>query len=120
MIKLKKPATTTMNKAILLIGVLLLFFHCVFGQKHPFDKYWEISSSQSIIWDLRKPNVFPHGDNIEMSGKNVSAIIHYDLNKNKEVQIKREIVYPQLTTNENESKKYRAYHKVSYADEIEP
>jgi len=94
--------------------------HFIMAQNQLNNKYWKISSSQSIVWHLNKPNVYPHGDNIEMSGKKISAIIYYDVNKDKEVKINREIIYPQLRTKEDDSKKYRAYYKLTYSDEIEP
>lgn len=107
------------KKASLLIILLLnLFFLKSYAQK--IDKYWKISSSKSIVWNVNKTESFPHGDNIEMSGKKVSAIIYYDVNKDKELSLKREIIYPQLRTIEEDWKKYRAYYKKIYADEIEP
>ena len=108
------------NTRKIIIGAILLFTYSVIGQNKFIDKYWEIGSLQSIIWDLNKPNSYPHGDNIEMSGKKVSAIIYYNINKNKEVEINREIIYPQLRTNENGSRKYRAYNKLTYSDEVIP
>ena len=108
-----------MNKKYFIIGIILLFTHFVIGQNQPIDKYWQNNSSHSIIWNLNKTN-YPHEDNIEMSGKKVSAIIYYDVNKDKEIKINREIIYPQLRTIEDDWKKYRAYHKLHYSNEIEP
>lgn len=109
-----------MNKKIFIQAIILLFTHYVMGKNQPIDKYWEITSSQSIVWKLDKPHDYPHEDNIELSGKKVSAIIYYEVNEKKEVQINREIIYPQLRTNEPEGKKYRAYRKLNYSTEIEP
>jgi len=109
-----------MNKKYFILGTVLLFTTYVMGENKPFDKYWEITSSQSIVWKLNKPYSYPHEDNIEMSGKKVSAIIYYKINENKELEINREIIYPQLRTNEPESKKYRAYRRLTYSSEIEP
>lgn len=108
-----------MNKKYFIIGIILLFTHFVIGQNQSIDKYWQNNSSHGIIWNLNKTN-YPHEDNIEMSGKKVSAIIYYDVNKDKEVKINREIIYPQLRTIEDDWKKYRAYHKLTYSNEIEP
>lgn len=109
-----------MNKRNFIVGAVLLFTLSVMGQDKPFEKFWELASSQSIVWKLNKPNSFPHEDNIEMSGKKVSAIIYYKINENKELEINREIIYPQLRTNEPDSKKYRAYRRLTYSSEIEP
>lgn len=109
-----------MYKRILVVGTVLLFTLYAMGQNKPFEKYWEIASSQSIVWKLDKPNSYPHEDNIEMSGKKVSAIIYYKINENKELEINRQIIYPQLRTNEPESKKYRAYRRLTYSSEMDP
>lgn len=111
---------TMVKKKFSLLIILILSTHFLMGQKQTIEKHWEISSSKSIIWNLNKPNTYPHGDNIEMSGKKVSAIIYYDVNEDKELSIHREIIYPQLRTNEEGWKKYRAYYKQAYSDEIEP
>ncbi|WBL24215.1 six-hairpin glycosidase-like protein [Zunongwangia sp. HGR-M22] len=107
-------------KNFFLIKTILLLSYSLLGQNQSIDKYWEISSSQSIVWKLDKDHSYPHEDNIEMSGKKVSAIIYYKTNEHKEVEINREIIYPQLRTIEEGWKKYRAYHRLNYADEIEP
>lgn len=109
-----------LNKKTRLTIIFFLFAHIVMGQNQTIDKFWEISSSQSIVWNLNKPYAYPHEDNIEMSGKKVSAIIYYKINENKEVEINREIIYPQLRTIETDWKKYRAYRKLTYSSEIEP
>ncbi|WP_321288777.1 hypothetical protein [uncultured Sunxiuqinia sp.] len=111
---------TMISKKFSLIIAILLNTYFLMGQTQPIDTYWEISSSQSIVWDLNKPNVYPHGDNIEMSGKKVSAIIYYDVNKDRELKLNREIIYPQLRTIEDDWKKYRAYYKQTYSDEVDP
>ena len=115
-----KYCLAIMKMKISLLILLLLNSFFLLGQDLKFDQYWDISSSKSIVWNVHKTDSYPHGDNIEMSGKKVSAIIYYDVNKDKELSIKREIIYPQLRTFEEDWKKYRAYHKQTYAQEIEP
>ncbi len=108
------------NKKIPLTIIILFFTHFTMGQSQTVDKYWNLSSSQSIVWNIDKVNRFPHEDNIEMSGKKVSAIIYYKINENKKLEINREIFFPQLRTNETGWKIYRAYRKLTYSSEIEP
>ncbi|MFC5683832.1 six-hairpin glycosidase-like protein [Flavobacterium sp. MAHUQ-51] len=107
-------------KPLLVLNTILLFSFSVLGQNKSTTKYWEISDLESIVWNLNKPTTIPHEDNIEMSGKKVSAIIYYKINQNKELELNRQIIFPQLRTNESEDKKYRAYQKLKYASEIEP
>ncbi|MFD2147029.1 hypothetical protein [Mucilaginibacter antarcticus] len=58
---------------------------------------------------------------MEMSGSLVSGIIRYKVGRNKQVQISRDIIFPQLRkyTKSNESM-YRAYLRNEYADEVLP
>ena len=50
-----------------------------------------------------------------MSGKNISAIIYYEIDENRNLKITRDIIFPQLRTynkpNEPDWKKYRAYFR---------
>ncbi len=63
-------------KKILILKAILLFAHSVIGQNKSIDKYWEISSSQSIVWKLDEEHRYPHEDNIEMSGDCILKSVH--------------------------------------------
>ncbi len=86
--------------------------------------YWDITDRQSILFDATTSQMLPHADNIEMSGTKVSAIIHYELDTNRNLSIKRDIIFPQLRTfnksNEPDWKKYRAYYRKMVLDERRP
>ncbi|MDC8003009.1 six-hairpin glycosidase-like protein [Aureisphaera galaxeae] len=86
--------------------------------------YWEINADQSISWNLLEEDRLPHEENIEMSGKKVSAIIYYSINEDKEVSIKRDVIFPQLRTYnkfwEPDWKKYRAYFRRTLSDDHTP
>lgn len=88
------------------------------------QNYWHLGGDGSIGWSLTNEERLPHTDNIEMSGSRVSAIIHYTVNRRKQLEIRREIIFPQLRTydksNGPEWQRFRAYRKMSYAAEIEP
>ena len=62
------------------------------------DDYWKLNLDKSITWDLTQTPHLPHKENIEMSGKKVSAIIYYELSENKELSIHRDVIFPQLRT----------------------
>jgi hypothetical protein len=83
--------------------------------------FWKTNAGQSISWDLTKENRLPHDDNFEMSGSLVSGIIGYKVNKAKQVEITRDIIFPQLRkySKSNESM-YRAYLRSQYMDEVLP
>lgn len=109
-----------------LIAIIQLSF--VYSQtkinKKESKNFWEISGKGSIIWNLAEEDCLPHEDNIEMAGQKVAAIIYYTIDENKKLHIERDIIFPQLRTlasnNENKWKKYRAYLRHNYKDDILP
>ena len=103
------------------IIVFLLFVQLQFAQQ---TKHWIIDNANQIRLDLSKEKNVPYTDNIEMSGKRVSAIVSYDIDSNKELSISREVFFPQLRTfiktNDAEWKHYRAYFTATFSDAILP
>ncbi|HKG05558.1 MAG TPA: hypothetical protein VKB19_03830 [Pedobacter sp.] len=83
--------------------------------------FWHTNTNRGITWDLTKENRLPHDDNLEMSGSMVSGIIGYKVSKEKQVEITRDIIFPQLRkySKSNESM-YRAYLRSQYKDEVLP
>jgi hypothetical protein len=83
--------------------------------------FWRTNNNNSITWDLTNEKRLPHDDNIEMSGTLVSGIVSYKVNRFKQLQITRDIIFPQLRkyTKSNESM-YRAYLRNDYSDDILP
>jgi len=86
--------------------------------------FWKIADQGGIYWDVAAETRLPHGDNIEMSGRNVAAIIHYKIDENKRISVERDILFPQLQvfigSSEAEWRKYRAYLRGSYDDRFLP
>ncbi|MCF8369031.1 MAG: six-hairpin glycosidase-like protein [Bacteroidales bacterium] len=91
---------------------------------HQNEIFWEINSPGTISWNLSDEKRLPHADNIEMSGQKVAGIIYYSINEQKELSLRRQIIFPQLRTfigsNESPWKKYRAYLTYDYEDNILP
>jgi len=85
---------------------------------------WDISNRESIILRFDSTTILPHKDNIEVSGKNISSIIYYEIDKNKNLKIEKDIIFPQLRTyiksNEPSWKKYRAYFRRKVSSEVTP
>jgi len=83
--------------------------------------YWQTNADNGITWNLTGERRLPHGDNLEMSGQQVSGIIGYKVNNAKQVEITRDIIFPQLRkySKSNESM-YRAYLRSQYTDDILP
>ncbi len=89
--------------------------------KYQNEIFWKVNENQSITWNLATEKRLPHGDNIEMSGQRVSGIISYKVNAEKQVEITRDIIFPQLRkfTKSNESI-YRAHLRDQYTDDMLP
>jgi hypothetical protein len=81
-----------------------------------------IQDGQAIEWTPEKATVMPYNDNIEMSGKDVSAIIYYKIDQKQDVTIERDVIFPQLRTylkkNEDDWRKYRAYFRRKVKDSL--
>jgi hypothetical protein len=88
------------------------------------DDYWEVSVEGNIIWNIGEEPRLPHADNIEMAGQKVASIIYYTIDKDKRLSLERDIIFPQLRTylktTQRGWKKYRAYLRHTYTDDILP
>ncbi|MDW3193935.1 MAG: hypothetical protein R8G66_16295 [Cytophagales bacterium] len=86
--------------------------------------FWQISDRGSIVWSVGKHGQLPHTENIEMAGKQVAAIIYYAIDSSQNLQLSRDVIFPQLRTynkyDEPDWKKYRAYFRRTVADEVMP
>lgn len=111
-----------LSKYILSIAMVLAtqYVHAQYED----EIFWHISENGGTSWNLTAEQRLPHHDNIEMSGTKVSAIVYYAINKSKQLEIKRDIIFPQLRTFEKTNgvswQKFRAYRRLTYSSEIEP
>ncbi|MBR8534693.1 hypothetical protein KDU71_03910 [Carboxylicivirga sediminis] len=64
---------------------------------------WEINKDGSISWSVNGA-VLPHLDDIEMSGKFISAVVKYGVNADNSFSIGREIVWPMLRIIPNQTR----------------
>lgn len=99
---------------------LVLITTVVYGQ----DDYWTVKSDGGIHWDLTPEKRLPHKENIEMSGQQVSAIVYYEVDKDRNLTVNRDVIFPQLRTysksGEPDWKKYRAYFRRTAGEGTEP
>jgi hypothetical protein len=113
-------------KKTLFANCLLYIFGCcsILAQGSINQDYWKLADEKSIVWDVTKENRLPHKDNIEMSGRKVSAILYYEVDSLQNLSISRDVIFPQLRTynksNEPDWKKYRAYFRRTTNDDIAP
>ena len=78
-----------MKKLILLLTAFLCL-NVVYAQR-----YWQIDEgSNSITWQVKKGET--HHDHIEMSGKLVSVVLRYGINKDGAFDLNKSMVWPML------------------------
>ncbi|MBS2210683.1 hypothetical protein KEM09_04680 [Carboxylicivirga mesophila] len=87
-------------KNIFLIVLFLISFQ-INGQNNA--NIWEINKDCSISWSVNGA-VLPHHDDIEMSGKFISAVVKYGVNADNSFSIGREIVWPMLRIIPNQTR----------------
>lgn len=82
-----------MKKFSCLILLLVLFSTALSAQN---SKRWDLNSDGRISWDVKKGS--SHTDHIEMSGLQISAIVHYGVDDTGELIVKKKLVFPMLRT----------------------
>lgn len=66
------------------------------------DLRWHLQKNGGIEWTVKKNA--KHTDQIEMSGKQISAIITYGVNDKNNLILKRKLVFPMLRTIPNDTR----------------
>lgn len=73
-----------------------------FVDVHAQNLRWNLVKSGGIEWVVKKGA--PHTDQIEMSGKQISAILTYGVNEQGSLILKRKLVFPMLRTIPNDTR----------------
>ncbi len=81
--------------------LMLVFITVTAGKVNAQEQSWQLNKTGGISWQV-KPNE-THKDNIEMSGKFISAVIHYGVNADGSFFLSRDIVWPMLRTIPNDT-----------------
>ncbi len=108
------------------IAIIMIFMSYNSWTQHDdsAENYWHITDRSSIVLDLSQLQSLPHHDNIEMSGKHISAIIYYELDEDRNLTLTKDVIFPQLRTynktNEPDWKKYRAYFRRTADASLKP
>lgn len=66
---------------------------------------WQMNSGGGISWEVNRQNEqFAHTDHLEMSGKQISAIITYGVDSTGRVALERKLIFPMLRTIPNDTR----------------
>lgn len=105
------------------VVVSLITLFCFLNLNAQPKKNWNIYSKNEIHFDLTANNL-PYSDNIEMAGKRVAGIVSYSIDKEGQLELNREVFFPQLHQFKSETDSwfhdYRAYFQDEYSDKILP
>lgn len=102
----------------------ILFLACIFcslfaGSQDkrkvlPEDSRWQLGSKDDIVWNVGSDQKLPHGDNLEMSGRQVSVIVSYAVDLQKKLKVNTLLIWPSMIIKYD----YRSYLKSN--DSITP
>lgn len=82
----------------LILPVVLLVSTALSAQQ----QYWNMNTDGSIQWIVKAKQV--HSDHLEMSGKQISAIVRYGVDTSGSIHISRKLVFPMLRTIPNDTR----------------
>ncbi|WP_209444242.1 hypothetical protein [Pedobacter borealis] len=82
------------------IPFILILLHCF--DVNAQNLRWHLQKNGGIEWTVKKNA--KHTDQIEMSGKQISAIITYGVNDKNNLILKRKLVFPMLRTIPNDTR----------------
>lgn len=69
---------------------------------------WTLESAAPprIVWDVAGDGRLPHSDHVEMSGRRVSVIVRYAVDRRRRATVARQVFWPQLRTREGDVRGY--------------
>ena len=85
--------------------------------QNPPKTRWNLFGDLGVSWNVSSDSNLPHNDNVEMSGKRVSAIITYGATKNRVLTLSREVIWPMLRIKADDP---RGYLRRTYEEDIMP
>lgn len=80
-----------------------LFAFLVLSTLNAFSQqYWDLEKDGSIGWTIKPGQI--HNDHIEMSGKQLSAIVRYGIDASGKTLLSRKLIFPMLRTIPNDTR----------------
>ena len=78
---------------------------------------WALDAGGGIYWETDPANPAAHEDSIEMSGRRVSFILRYGIDKDGALRVARQFVWPMLRTIPNDTHASLSY---TFANSLQP
>lgn len=76
------------------LTLLIIFFSTLISQAQRDFVRWKLTGDGGISWEVKSGEA--HSDNIEMSGRQISAIVTYGINAENEIILKKKLIFPML------------------------
>ena len=105
---------------------LILLLLCLIGiDLSAQSDRWHVAPDQrAVVWHVAADTPLPHRDNLEMAGRRVATIVDYAVDTAGYLTLSRDVIFPQLRTyprtDEPDWKKYRAYYRHTFRDDLLP
>ena len=93
---------TLMNRTVAVCALLWLAAPALAQSR------WKVDSDGGITWEVKPRDA--HQDQIEMSGRKVSAIVTYGVRENGALTLTRQVVFPSLRTIPNDTHASLSYN----------
>ena len=100
---------TLMNRTVAVCALLWLAAPALAQSR------WKVDSDGGITWEVKPRDA--HQDQIEMSGRKISAIITYGVRENGALTLTRQVVFPSLRTIPNDTHASLSY---TFGDDATP
>lgn len=91
-----------MEKKGLLTILLFALCICALNAQAQQKYWWKLAPNGGIFWTVK--NTKSHTDHIEMSGKQISAIVTYGVNTSGNLVLNKRIIFPLLRTIPNDTR----------------
>jgi hypothetical protein len=102
-----------MRKNIFTLAIWLVFFFAAQAQTK--TNRWDFTADGGISWNVKSGET--HSDHIEMSGLQVSTIIHYGVNDDGTLSLKKQLIFPMLRFIPNKTRSHLSHE---FGQQIKP
>ncbi|HCY41887.1 MAG TPA: hypothetical protein DHV48_11110 [Prolixibacteraceae bacterium] len=102
-----------MKKNIFTLAIWLVFFFAAQAQTK--TNRWDFTADGGISWNVKSGET--HSDHIEMSGLQVSTIIHYGVNDDGTLSLKKQLIFPMLRFTPNKTRSHLSHE---FGQQIKP
>jgi len=102
-----------MKKQVFTFAIWLVFIFASQAQNK--TNRWDFTDGGGIVWNVKSGET--HSDHIEMSGLQVSTIVHYGVNDDGTLSLKKQLIFPMLRFTPNKTRSHLSHE---FGQQIQP